>query len=396
MSIQPWSLPIKDLPEPPPVLTPLRREQPSPFPWTNYRPVQPEERVEESRVTGQIRWVLALPALLIMLLVAGLASFLLVYITVSFRVQDSSTTAFYVKEQGHLSGLTISTFITYIVSLSSPFLIFIAAFCISGTWLLSQEQGGRPTALQYGLIMNMVSCPGIRSICRAAKYLVQRKRRVYAPWLVPIAFSWVVGIIGLVFLISIVDFWLHAASSVVSSPALLDGSMEWTSSDANESNFILILLGTSSQRTNRTYSLFRLGASGEHVAVTVAQISLFESLLTSHYPRAPFLLYIFLLYLYSSLAGVIYVRVLWIRTSLILADDGSHPTALELTQRHLTDPLTLVAGLFPCRPLPFTDANPLRLLAENLTTPRLEIGLDTLQRVFRVYRWVSPGMRDDQ
>ncbi|KAJ7589187.1 hypothetical protein C8J56DRAFT_1164087 [Mycena floridula] len=409
MSIQLWSFPSKDLPEPPPVLTPLRREQPSPFPWTNYKPPQPEERVEESGVKGQIRWVLALPALLIMLLVAGLASFLLVYITVLFRVRDSSTTAFRVEEQGHLFGLTISTFITYIVSLSSPFLILIAAFCISGTWLSSQEQGGRPTVLQYGLMMNLVSSPGIRSIQRAAKYLVQRKRRVYAPPLVHIAFSWVAGIIGLVFLISVVDFWLHAASSVVSSPVLLDGSMEWMSSNANESNFILILPNTSSQRTHAaTYSLLRLVPSGEHVAVTLAPISLVkspnslvealssQSLLTSHYPRTPFLLYICLLYLYSSLAGVIYIWVLWIRTPLILADDGGYPTALELTQRHLTDPLTLVAGLFPCRPLRFTDANPLHSLAENLVTPRLEIGLDTPQRVFRLYRQVSPWMRDDQ
>lgn len=174
----------KALPDAPEILTPLRknsqstpffnRNQPSPFlnraasPFFNRHWSHKELTFQSPTAIpsdGRPRWIFTLPALVIAVLTFVMATMLLVYLVAIRRVPDpsgSDTSAIYVSELATdtLVGLAITTVAvsrvyfsepasahgtsmyntkTHMVSISVPFLISVAAYCVAGKWLREQE-----------------------------------------------------------------------------------------------------------------------------------------------------------------------------------------------------------------------------------------------------------------
>lgn len=121
--------------------------------------------------------------------------------------------------------------------------------------------------------------------------------------------------------------------------------------------------------------------------------SLFQSkqTLVGKYPLAPALIYILFLLIYAVLSFAVFIWAFLLRSPLVQAPDGSTVTSLELTQQHLTDPLSLVAAAFPesTKTQPTVPKIAQEQFDEDNTTPRLRVGIDadpTTQNNFRVYK----------
>lgn len=355
----------KDLPEPPAVLTPLRvsgafaNQQLPGAPKASYnasaqslhfpvsglsftpQPGQEAMNIDEKddrHSRRHISCTLVLPALVIVIIAAGLASLLLAYVLVLRGVNNFEReglnalygVAFYVTEGGTSQrqlGLMISTATTDIVALTCPILISVYAYCIAGLWLSSQRHTYRthrrevslPTPFQYGTLLTLFSAPTFKNILRTARYL-RRGSRPHTPPFFSVAFWGVASVVFNSLLISFADVWLHATSTVICSEA--------------------------------------------------------TSNLITRYPLAPLLTYTFLVYIYALLSLFICLFALTFRSPVVPSNDGSSPTALELIQVQLSDPLALVDSLWPLPRKSFAGRRIQDLFAESGSTSRLEVGLD--------------------
>ncbi|KAJ7715577.1 hypothetical protein DFH07DRAFT_362114 [Mycena maculata] len=118
-----------------------------------------------------------------------------------------------------------------------------------------------------------------------------------------------------------------------------------------------------------------------------------QSALFGRYPFAPVIVYLFLLYAYSFTAGGIYIWAARLRSPFFRAPGRKTTTALQLVHLRLTDPLALVASIYPSyADCPAPD-DPREMFLEDDTTSRLEIGTDdgvNAHPVFGIYRRAGP------
>ncbi|KAJ6531274.1 hypothetical protein B0H19DRAFT_1384480 [Mycena capillaripes] len=234
----------KELPDAPEILTPLRKHEPSAFfnrdrqssPFFNRSasPFLPRSRWGERELTfqqptskpsdGRLRWLFALPALVITLLTFSLATILLLYFAVIHRVPDpggSDASAIFVYQLATdtLVGLTITTVATHTVSISVPFLISVAAYCVAGKWLREQEfphqtRVALPTPLQYAFMVKMLATARVTSVYQAGRYLRESRGTIQFPRAFHLALGLTSLILGLSYSLILADIWLHGVSSI--------------------------------------------------------------------------------------------------------------------------------------------------------------------------------------
>ncbi|KAJ7721506.1 hypothetical protein B0H16DRAFT_109096 [Mycena metata] len=375
---------IKDLPLLPIVLQPLRKHE------TTGRAPPPLRRGEP--VSQGLGLLVVLPGAIVALLSAAFATTFYLYLSIR-RGHDipSISHGFYVDERtgngSPLLGLVASTVITNIIWLVGfPVLSSMAAYCVAGSWLSYQQhpRSGRPnllTPLQYGLLFKLFSAPGPRSVHQVGAYIANGRGRVPAPTFFSMAFFLMVGVLGLTYLISAADLWLHTVSTVV-------------------------LVSSGPFTSNETPSPL-----STHPSTAPA--------LRSYYPLAPALTYIILLYLHSLLATVLTLWTAALRSPRLRPHPADAepeapstttwpappiPTALRLTHLHLTDALAPIAARLSGR----REAHPAlgrlgpSLFVEDINTARVEVGVwardgerrrwgDTRgDKVFGVYKKVLP------
>ncbi|KAJ7667262.1 hypothetical protein B0H17DRAFT_255996 [Mycena rosella] len=373
----------KGLPLPPRVLQPLRKHE------TMGKAHSPRRR-DEPPPQG-LGWLVVIPGLIVALLSAGLATCLFVYLAAR-RASDGPSFAygFYVDEMRGdgtpLLGLLASTVITNVVwLLGLPILVSMAAYCIAGSWLSYQQhpRSARPnllTPLQYGLLFKLLSSPGPGSVYQAGSYLANRRARVAAPAFFTRALILVSAVLGLTYLISAADIWLHATSTVVLIPA-------------------------------------PQAAGPPHDPQDPPPPPGPAPSLRGHYPLAPALTYLLLLYMHALLATALTLWTAALRSPLLRpASDPPPtpysttwpappaPTALRLAHLHLTDALAPVAARLSARRAAHPALGRLGrgLFVEDVHTARVEVGVwaregerrrwgdTTGDRVFGVYKKVLP------
>ncbi|KAJ6529850.1 hypothetical protein B0H19DRAFT_1193400 [Mycena capillaripes] len=382
---------LKDLPLPPPVLQPLRKHE------TTGKASPPRRREPPSHGLG---FLIVIPGLIVALLSAGLATTLFLYLAIR-RDGDAPSFlhGFYVDEMtdagSPLLGLLASTVITNIVwLLGFPVLTSMVAYCIAGSWLSYQQhpRSARPnllSPLQYGLLFKLLSAPGPGSAYQVGSYIRNRRGRVPTPSFFTTAFFLVSGVLGLTYLISAADIWLHAVSAVVvvTNPPPVPTS-------------------------NHSFE-----ASQSQSPSDPSQGPTPPPRLLGHYPLAPALTYLILLYIHALLAASLTLCTASLRSPrLSPAHDPHHPhpsttwpappvpTAIRLAHLHLTDALAPIAARLSAR----REAHPSLgrlgpgLFVEDVNTARVEVGVwardgerrrwgDTSgDRVFGVYKKVLP------
>ncbi|KAF7339168.1 hypothetical protein MVEN_01994000 [Mycena venus] len=354
---------VKDLPLPPPVLQPLRKHE-----TTGKAP--PPRRRREPPPQG-LGWLVVIPGMIVALLSVGLATTLFLYLAIR-RDGDapSFVHGFYVDEMTNagspLLGLLASTVITNIVwLLGCPILISMAAYCVAGSWLSYQQhpRSQRPnllTPLQYGLLFKLFSAPGPGSAYQVGSYIANRRSRVGTPAFFTTAFLLVSGVLGISYLISVADIWLHAVSAVVimNPPSPAPSTHDFNDSPGPMPPPPLRLCG--------------------------------------HYPLAPALIYLTLLYIYALLSIAL---TLWTATTW---PSPPAPTAIRLAHLHLTDALAPIAARLSARRAAHPALGRLGpgLFVEDVNTARVEVGVwardgerrrwgdTTGDRVFGVYKKV--------
>ncbi|KAJ7127488.1 hypothetical protein C8R46DRAFT_1237241 [Mycena filopes] len=338
---------VKDLPLPPPVLQPLRKHE------TTGRAPPPRRRAEPA--PQGLGLLVVLPGVLVALLSAGFATTFFLYLALH-RGGDAPpfSHGFYVDEgmngSSPLLGLVASTVVTNVVWLVGfPILATMAAYCIAGAWLSYQqhprsEEPNLLTPLQYGLLFKLFSAPGPRSTYQAGAYLANRRGRVAAPSFFSTAFILMASVLGLSYLISAADLWLHTVSTVVLMPS---------------------------------HTHAGLAAAASHDAPPPT--------LRSHYPIAPALSYILLLYLHAALAALLTLRAALLRsqplrpaparTSAEYPAPPPAPTALRLAHVQLTDALAPVAARLSSRRMGAVQHDAEALFVEDVNTARVQVGV---------------------
>ncbi|CAE6368052.1 unnamed protein product [Rhizoctonia solani] len=124
-------------------------------------------------------------------------------------------------ESATLRALTAATFISTLISTTSPVLMLLVSYRIAYLWIKHQSQAaGRasdagPTPLQYGMMTEILSSPSIMSIGRAILYLARRGKRASAP-----SYFWkavLMGVVVYIFthLVGLADLWVHTTTSAV-------------------------------------------------------------------------------------------------------------------------------------------------------------------------------------
>ncbi|TFK66138.1 hypothetical protein BDN72DRAFT_160807 [Pluteus cervinus] len=192
---------------------------------------QPQLVVEKRK--SRIGCRLLAPTLILLTLSGGLATFLILWLTAIHGVDgqtlrtildsrafiaNEGTNEVYGVKTARLLGLTISSATTGVVSLTAPFLVGLAGYCIAGMWLNEQENGSiLLTPIQYGLLVKLLSVSGLASFFDGTRYLFikSKNQAVAAPRLLTVAFSLAITVYSITHLISLADLWLHATSSAI-------------------------------------------------------------------------------------------------------------------------------------------------------------------------------------
>ncbi|KAJ7473627.1 hypothetical protein B0H11DRAFT_2036627 [Mycena galericulata] len=392
---------LKDLPVPPSVLQPLRKHE------TTGKAPPPRRRTEPP--PQGLGWLVVVPGLIVALLSAGLATCLCIYLALRRdATAPSFLHGFYVDEvrdgESPLFGLLASTIITNVVwLLGCPILVSMAGYCVAGSWLSHQQhpRSERPNLLtplqyvrrafphpllistpRYGLLFKLLSSPGPASVYQVGSYLVNGKGRVPAPSFFTMAVFLISGVLGITYLISAADIWLHAASAIVLiNPLPLEAS--------------------------------------PHPPPALSPPVPASPILRGHYPLAPVLTYLILVYLHAILAAILSIWTACLRSPVLRAPSDPDappaphtttwpappaPTALRLAHLHLTDALAPIAARLSVRRAVHPALGRLGegLFVEDLNTARVEVGVwarggerrrwgdTTGDRVFGVYKKVLP------
>ncbi|KAK7007764.1 hypothetical protein R3P38DRAFT_3211408 [Favolaschia claudopus] len=376
----------KALPLPPSVLQPLRKDDLG----KGFAVSAASRRRRADPPLQRIGWLVVIPGMIVSLLSAGLATSLLLYLAMRHDGDgDGGGGGFYVdevamsggKEEGGMAplvGLLASTIITNLVWLIGfPVLVSMSAYWIAASWLSHQQRSRsdqRPnllTPLQYGLLFKLFSSPGPTSTYQVGSYIANGRMRVKTPAFFSTAFVLVSGILGVTYLISAADIWLHAAAAVV----VIDAR----SSIAHPHVSSAVAASTSSSDTP---------------VIPAPPLRL-----RGHYPLAPTITYLTLLYLHALLALTLTLLLLSaprtrspILESPSLPSSDLHPThtrstststtiwpsptprptVLQLAHRELTDGLAPIAARLSSRR---SMAGGGVLFVEDVNTARVEVGV---------------------
>ncbi|TFK66876.1 hypothetical protein BDN72DRAFT_899433 [Pluteus cervinus] len=173
------------------------------------------------------------PTLILLTLSGGLATFLILWLTAIHGVDgqtlqtilkgrafiaNEGTKEMYGVTTARLLGLTISSATTNIVSMTAPFLVGLAGYCVAGMWLNGQESGTiLLTPIQYGLLVKLLSVSGLASFIDGSRYLFMKPKIQggAAPNLLTAAFTLAIITYSITHLIGLTDLWLHATSSAI-------------------------------------------------------------------------------------------------------------------------------------------------------------------------------------
>ncbi|KAK7040442.1 hypothetical protein R3P38DRAFT_419679 [Favolaschia claudopus] len=377
----------KALPLPPPVLQPLRKDDLG----KGFAVSAASRRRRADPPVQRIGWLVVIPGLIVSLLSAGLATSLLLYLAMRHDGDgDGGGGGFYVdevamsggREEGAsapLVGLLASTIITNLVWLIGfPVLVSMSAYWIAASWLSHQQrsrsdqQPNLLTPLQYGLLFKLFSSPGPTSTYQVGSYIANGRMRVKTPAFFSTAFVLISGILGVTYLISAADIWLHAAAAVV-----------------------VIDAHSSLPRSHVSSVLASSTSSSDTPIIPTPPLRL-----RGHYPLAPTITYLALLYLHAFLALTLTLLLLLAprtRSSIlesppILPSSDLHPThtrstststtiwpspaprqtVLQLAHRELTDGLAPIAARLSSRR---SMAGGGVLFVEDVNTARVEVGV---------------------
>ncbi|TFK66895.1 hypothetical protein BDN72DRAFT_126825 [Pluteus cervinus] len=146
--------------------------------------------------------------------------------------------------------------------------------------------------------------------------------------------------------------------------------------ETNETNVIASLnQGFSRQFLGLNTYLFQIAPAHNFSLVQPTSI-------VPRYSLAPVFAYISLILIYSLIALAIFIWASLIPTPVVKAPNGEEMTSLELTQRHLTDPMMIVASILHSQsqtgtpPEPKIGTNPVEMYDEDQHTPRLIVGIE--------------------
>ncbi|KAK6969184.1 hypothetical protein R3P38DRAFT_3504608 [Favolaschia claudopus] len=375
----------KALPLPPSVLQPLRKDDLG----KGFAVSAASRRRRADPPLQRIGWLVVIPGLIVSLLSAGLATSLLLYLAMrhdgdgegrggGFYVDEVSMSGGEEGGKAPLVGLLASTIITNLVWLIGfPVLISMSAYWIAASWLSYQQRprsDQRPhllTPLQYGLLFKLFSSPGPTSTYQVASYIANRRMRVKTPAFFSTAFVLVSGILGVTYLISAADIWLHAAAAVV------------------------VIDAHSSLPRSHVSSALASSTSSSNTPIIPAP----PLRLRGHYPLAPTITYLTLLYLHALLALALTLLLLSAprtrspilespplpssdlhpshtrstsTSTTIWPSPAPRPTVLQLAHRELTDGLAPIAARLSSRR---SMAGGGVLFVEDVNTARVEVGV---------------------
>ncbi|KAK7040409.1 hypothetical protein R3P38DRAFT_3460488 [Favolaschia claudopus] len=395
----------KALPLPPSVLQPLRKDD-----LGKGFAVSAASRCRRADPPLQrIGWLVVIPGLMVSLLSAGLATSLLLYLAMRHDGDgDGGGGGFYVDEvaisggreegvRAPLVGLLASTIIVrFLFAVYSspsltlpgldelvwligfPVLLSLKAYWAAASWLSYQQcprSDQRPnllTPLQYGLLFKLLSSPGPTSTYQVGSYIANGRMRVKTPAFFSTAFVLVSGILGVTYLISAADIWLHAAAAVV-----------------------VIDAHSSLPRSHVSSALASSTSSSSDTPIIPAP----PLRLRGHYPLAPTITYLTLLYLHTLLALTLTLLLLSAprtrspilespplpssdlhpthtrstsTSTTIWPSPARRPTVLQLAHRELTDGLAPIAARLSSRR---SMAGGGVLFVEDVNMARVEVGV---------------------
>ncbi|KAJ7217173.1 hypothetical protein GGX14DRAFT_541754 [Mycena pura] len=122
--------------------------------------------------------------------------------------------------------------------------------------------------------------------------------------------------------------------------------------------------------TNQALGHLALALFAGTLQLTSSPASTIRQAVLGRYPLAPVIVYLLLLYAYALTAVAVYVWATYLRMPLIRGAN-----TVQLAQLRLTDPLALVAALYPSPGQRAAAEDPRELFLEDEDTPRLEVGM---------------------
>ncbi|KAF8593282.1 hypothetical protein BDV93DRAFT_566715 [Ceratobasidium sp. AG-I] len=193
-------------------------------------------------------------------------------------------------ESATLRALTVTSFISKFISITSPVLMSLVAYRVADIWIREQDSPelGRtsgPTPLQYGLMLEVLSASSAMSLWNAVRYIFRgRSGRSKTSYSFSMAVTMGVIVYIVSHLVGLADFWLHSTTSairynVTSTPSELLTSMAFDESLCGESgvssNMGICLSdegGFSSQNTHLSDigQLVVSNSSLDRIAITLA------------------------------------------------------------------------------------------------------------------------------
>ncbi|KAG8711012.1 hypothetical protein FRC09_020818 [Ceratobasidium sp. 395] len=178
-------------------------------------------------------WGALLPTLAVFTLTSGLGLAVLAWLLVKSRspfsevfqdgyllVDEGTKNWNSTVESATLRALTATSFISTIVSATSPVLMSLVGYHVAHLWVKEQEetrsrQDTGPTPLQYGLVLQALSASSITSLAAAVRYLFKGKQRPRVPSYFRVAVTMGVIVYVVTHLIGLADLWLHATTTAV-------------------------------------------------------------------------------------------------------------------------------------------------------------------------------------
>ncbi|KAK7689541.1 hypothetical protein QCA50_007333 [Cerrena zonata] len=114
----------------------------------------------------------------------------------------------------HLLGLVIASISARVIGLLTSAVVSFYAYWVARRWLNpSISTKSLPSSLQYGLLLSLLSNPGLGSLFQAAWYSFKRSKRNRKNKLLTHALIVTTLILGLTYAITGADLWLHAVTT---------------------------------------------------------------------------------------------------------------------------------------------------------------------------------------
>ncbi|KAI0083784.1 hypothetical protein BDY19DRAFT_975585 [Irpex rosettiformis] len=192
-----------------------------------------DDRLTYAPARRRLSLALVLPTLIVVLITAGTATALLVWLLAHKRQQtlhDVWTMGAFVLDEGtklergnqaaRLTGLTISSIASTAVALTGPVLMGLYAYNIAYEWLEAgynevAKKTRLPSPVHYGLMIQLLVGGGPISLLRTSSFLV-RGGKSHRNALLVSTFAVALVVFVLTHAVSAVDLWLHTTVSAIS------------------------------------------------------------------------------------------------------------------------------------------------------------------------------------